>query len=86
MSATHKGAIGHVVSAPAGTQFMRIVKVVDKSKRCSVCGGPSKCKPYDWTIGALIGRRSGFRHTVMRQIMPCECLCRKGLGILDPDL
>ena len=22
MSATHKGAIGHVVSAPAGTQFM----------------------------------------------------------------
>jgi len=42
MSATHKGAIGHVVSAPAGTQFMRIVKVVDKSKRCSVCGGPSK--------------------------------------------
>ena len=81
---THKGDIGGVVAPPVGTEFLWVQKKVDKSKWCSACGGYYKGeKRKGW---AMHTRCTGFRRTVQRETLPCECPCRKGLGILDPEL
>lgn len=82
---TNKGAIGHVVAAPYGTGFMREPKRVDKTTRCTRCGGPGLHGTYPKRY-AYHQSCSGFRWTVERKRVPCECPCRKGLALLDPNL
>lgn len=81
----HKGGVGSVVTPPPGTGFLRESKHVDKSKRCSVCGGTGGT--YRSTRLQRYPRHercTGIRTTITREKKPCECPCR--LDLLDPDL
>lgn len=79
-SKVHAGAIGHIVAAPVGTEFMREKKKINKSKWCFFCRGRG-IKHSPWHKAC-----TGFRNVLRVGRVPCECPCRKGLAILDPDL
>lgn len=82
----HKGAIGSVVAAPPGTDFLRQHRKVDKSKRCYACGGPTTHINKRARKLANHTNCTGIRKTIGREKVPCECPCRLGLQILDPNL